>query len=116
MVTAELAAGFMRDVVVPRVYAVTGLDVTLEIVPNLLYGRSVTVAGLLSGNCIYSALKGKDCGDLVLLPPDILNGDGLFLDDSMVADLEQKLGVPAMVFEGHWADVFHQMTKKTRSR
>jgi putative radical SAM enzyme (TIGR03279 family) len=116
LVTAELAAGFMSEIVVPRVYAVTGLDVALEVVPNLLYGRSVTVAGLLSGKCIYSALKGKDCGDMVLLPPDILNADGLFLDDSTVADLEQKLGAPVMVFDGHWADVFQQMTKKTRRR
>ena len=116
MATGELGAGFMNEVVVPRLFAITGLDVSLEVVPNLLYGRSVTVAGLLTAKCLYSALKGKDCGDLVLLPPDILNADSLFLDGSTVKDLEQKLSIPVMVFDGHWADVFARMTDKSRSR
>jgi len=116
LVTAELPAGFMRGHILPGLQKTAGLDVALEVAPNLLYGRSVTVAGLLSGKCVYSALKGKRCGDLVLLPPDILNADGLFLDDSTVQQLEQKLGIPVRVFDGRWADVFTALKKTGRDR
>jgi NifB/MoaA-like Fe-S oxidoreductase len=111
LATAILASGFMGDVIVPRLQGIPGLDVALETVPNLLYGRSVTVAGLLSGKCLYSALKEKDCGDLLLLPPDIVNADGLLLDDTTVAELERQLRVPTMVFEGSWADVFSRLSR-----
>jgi putative radical SAM enzyme (TIGR03279 family) len=106
MATAELPATFMKQDILPRLERIGALDVTLEVVPNSLYGRSVTVAGLLSGKCVYSALKGKDCGDMLLLPPDTLNATGVFLDDMTVEQLEGLLGVPVMVFDGRWSDVF----------
>jgi putative radical SAM enzyme (TIGR03279 family) len=115
-VTAELASGFMRSQILPRLEKIAGLEVALKVAPNTLYGRSVTVAGLLSGKCVYSALEGKNCGDLVLLPPDILNADGLFLDDSTVQQLEDRLGVPIRIFDGRWADVFTALRKTGRSR
>lgn len=116
LVTAELSSGFMRSQILPRLAKIAGLEVALEVAPNLLYGRSVTVAGLLSGKCVYSALEGKNCGDLVVLPPDILNADGLFLDDSTVQQLEDRLRVPVAVFDGRWADVFSSLRKTGRSR
>ena len=119
LVTGELAQSFIGRSVLPRLRKVEGLDVRLEVVPNVLYGRSVTVAGLLSGKCLYSALEGKDLGDLLLLPPDILNGDGLFLDDQTIADAEQRLRVPVMTFEGNWEEVFRLLKKtprRTRTR
>jgi len=116
LVTAELASGFMQSQIVPRLAKIAGLEVVLEVAPNLLYGRNVTVAGLLSGKCVYSALEGKNCGDLVVLPPDILNADGLFLDDSTVQQVEDRLGVPVAIFDGRWADVFTRLRKTGRSR
>jgi putative radical SAM enzyme (TIGR03279 family) len=109
LATGELSAPFMQSSVLPRLRKIHGLEVRLEVVPNNLYGRSVTVAGLLSGKCLYSALKGKDCGDLLLLPPDILNADGLFLDDGTPGRLEQQLNVPIMVFDGSWSDVLKKI-------
>jgi len=111
MATAELPAAFMERGVLARLKRVEKLDVRLRVVQNVLYGRSVTVAGLLSGKCLYSALEGTDCGDLLLLPPEILNADGLLLDDSTVRQLEEKLSVPVMVYDGNWGDVFRALTR-----
>jgi NifB/MoaA-like Fe-S oxidoreductase len=115
MATATLPSGFMSREIVAKLSTIKGLDVDLEVVPNLLYGESVTVAGLLSGKCLYSALKDKDCGDMVLLPPDILNADGMFLDDGTVEKLEDQLNVPVMVFDGSWTDVFSKLKNPQRS-
>jgi putative radical SAM enzyme (TIGR03279 family) len=104
--TGELPQWFIRGKIVPRLERMHGLEVRVEVVPNALYGRSVTVAGLLSGKCLYSALQGKELGDLLLLPPDVLNAESKFLDDSTLPDLEDRLGAPALVFDGSWSDVF----------
>jgi putative radical SAM enzyme (TIGR03279 family) len=109
MVTAELPAAIICDDILPRLKKIKGLDVSVEVVPNQLYGRSVTVAGLLSGKCIYSALQGRDCGDLLLLPPEILNADGYLLDDTTVDQLEEQLNVPVFVFDGKWSQVFDRL-------
>ena len=116
MVTAELPQEIIRRQVLPLLGKVAGLSVELVVAPNLLFGRSVTVAGLLSGKCVYSAMQGRDPGDLVLLPPDILNADGLFLDDSTPAALQGRLGAEVMVFEGRWADVFRRLRKPVPRR
>lgn len=112
LATAELAAGFMASEVVPILERIGNLSVRLATVYNTLYGRSVTVAGLLSGKCLVSALKGKDVGDLVLLPPDLLNADALFLDDMTVPQLEAALGVPVMVYDRVWSDVFDKLIRR----
>ncbi len=115
MVTGVLASGFLQEKIVPRLTRIQGLEVDLVIVPNTLFGESVTVAGLLSGKCLYSALKGRNCGDMVLLPPDILNGDGLLLDDARLSGLEDQLGTSVMVFGGQWAEVFSNLNHPKRS-
>lgn len=115
LATGELANTFMRTDILPRLQRIGNLDVRLQVVPNTLYGSSVTVAGLLSGKCLYSALHGSDCGDLLLLPPDILNADGLFLDDSTVPQLEERLKVRIKVYDGNWPDVLSTLKRKERN-
>ena len=106
LATGRLAEGFMTASLLPRLRKIPGLEVTLHAVPNTVFGESVTVAGLLSGKCLYSALNGKVLGDLLLLPPDILNADGLFLDDMTPEQLSKDLGTRVMVYDGSWTDVF----------
>ena len=61
---------------------------------NRLFGRDITVAGLLSGRCIVEALQGVDC-DVAVLPGDMFSrDDGITLDDMTPDDLEQALGFP----------------------
>ena len=67
---------------------------------NKWYGPSIQVSGLLVAEDIYNQLKEKKLGDLVLLPPRVLNNDGLFLDDWTVDELSEKLGVPCHVYSG----------------
>jgi putative radical SAM enzyme (TIGR03279 family) len=114
LATGELAQSFMEKSVLPILRRVEGLDVRLEVVPNVLYGRSVTVAGLLSGKCLYSALEGKELGNLLLLPPDVLNADGVMLDEETIARVEKRLHVSVMMFEGSWDAVFRLLKKTTR--
>lgn len=115
LVTGRLAAGFMEEEVVPALKKVKNLKVELVVARNTLYGKSVTVSGLLSGKCVYSAVRRKGAGDLVLLPPDILNADGLFLDDMSLPQLERSLNAPVHVFDGRWGSVMRSLSQNSRS-
>ncbi len=117
MVTGKLASGMMRSEVLPRLAMVRNLSAELSVAANTLFGPDVTVSGLLSGKCLYSALKGRySDADLVLLPPDIINTTGLFLDDMTREHLEERLQVPVMIFSGRWADVFRRLHTTERRR
>lgn len=115
LVTGKLAAGFMEQEVVPVLRKVRNLTVDLVVAKNTLFGRSVTVSGLLSGKCVYSAVRKAGAGHLVLLPPDILNADGLFLDDMTVPQLERSVGARVHVFDGSWGRVMRSLIKDSRS-
>jgi putative radical SAM enzyme (TIGR03279 family) len=110
MVTGKLAGGMMRSEILPRLREIRNLDVDLVVARNTLFGPHVTVAGLLSGKCLYSALKGKCTkADLVLLPPDVTNTTGLFLDDMTLQQLQEQLNVPVMIFPGRWGKVLRRL-------
>jgi putative radical SAM enzyme (TIGR03279 family) len=78
----------------------TGASVAAVAVKNRLFGPSVTVTGLVCGRDIISALQEVELGDLVLVPDVMLKeGEGVFLDDLTVDDLERELGKPVQVVE-----------------
>lgn len=77
-----------------RLRTVEGPRIRLVIAQNGFFGPSVTVAGLLTGQDILQALKGKRPGDLVVIPSSSLKEDeDLFLDNMRLAQLEQALSV-----------------------
>ena len=93
--TGVLAAGLFSEHIIPRLNRIGNLDVNLEVVPNLLLGASVTVAGLLSGRDLLGHLKGKDLGEAVWTTDRILNAEeGIMLDDMTPGDISRQLGVP----------------------
>jgi NifB/MoaA-like Fe-S oxidoreductase len=66
-------------------------------VPNRLFGRPTTVAGLLGGRDLLEAARPRvRPGDLVLVPDEAINENGVFLDDLAPEDLERELGVPVV--------------------
>ncbi len=104
--TAKLASSFMRDHIVPLLRQIPKLEVELEVVTNSLFGPDVTVTGLLSGQCFYKHFKDREASDLLLLPPNVLNEDDIFLDDETPLGLKRKLGHrPMALFHGSWEEV-----------
>jgi putative radical SAM enzyme (TIGR03279 family) len=110
LATGTLAAGFMHDEIVPILSQIPNLEVGLEVVVNKLYGPAATVTGLLSGKCFTEHFGHKAPSDLLLLPPNVLNEDDIFLDDETPAGLQHKLGGRAMaIFHGSWEEVLHYL-------
>ena len=85
-VATGTAMGRLMPQVLEPLARATGARFELITIENSLFGTSVTTAGLLPGVAFQRALKGRTDLDLVLLPAESINDDGLFMD-SMTVDL-----------------------------
>lgn len=72
--------------------SVAGLEYRIHPVVNNFFGPSVTVTGLIVGKDLVEQLKGKDLGDVLLIPDAMLKDGSVFLDDLKVEDAENYLG------------------------
>jgi putative radical SAM enzyme (TIGR03279 family) len=79
--------------------AAAGLNARVAPVANDFFGRTIGVAGLLTGRDIQRHLGNlNDLGEEVLVPAvAVRDGDGVFLDDLTPADLARDLGVSVRV-------------------
>lgn len=69
---------------VGRVYPIT----------NDFFGESITVSGLVTGGDLIRQLRGKELGQRLILPVNMLrHGEDVFLDDVHLADVERELNV-----------------------
>ena len=111
LVTGMSMAGFIEDFA-RRLAARTGAEVRTAAVTNRFYGESVTVSGLLSGGDIILALEGIAGDETVVLPPNCLNDDGLFLDDLTPEDIARKYGVAVVQGEYDPVATFFQSSEQ----
>lgn len=82
--------------------------ITGKVVPiiNDFFGHTINVAGLVTGGDILSQLMGKDIGKRLLIPRNMLrHGEGVFLDDVTIDELEEKLGVTVRIVEQDGGDL-----------
>jgi len=94
-VVTGTAMGRLMPMVLEPLEAATGGTFELIALENSLFGASVTTAGLLPGRALADALRGRHDLDLVLLPGESVNDDGLFIDSMSLAALQDD--VPAEI-------------------
>ena len=114
-VTGTLAAERLKKFIVSKLNKTQNMHIEIVAINNDFYGKDISVSGLLVGQDIYNQLKDRDLGDLVLLPPRILNHQGLLLDDWSISKLEEKLQVPCYVYKEDLAQ-FVPVINKLRGR
>lgn len=84
--------------ILKRLNSVEKLEVSMVALASQYWGQSMTVTGLLTGQDIFHALKGRALGDAVLLPSLMLkHNDTRFLDDMTVAELSHQLQTRILV-------------------
>jgi len=77
---------------------IKGIDAEIVAVKNDLFGSMVTVSGLLSARDILNKLKIYKGFDLVALPDNLLNRDGIFIDGLSRKEFEKKVAPVRAVF------------------
>lgn len=111
--TGKLAAPFIQENV-ERVRTVYG-NVEAQVYPirNDFFGELITVSGLITGQDLKAQLKGKDLGECLLIPCNMLRaGENVFLDDVTVEEVEEQLGVPVAVVDEDGVSFVHALTEK----
>lgn len=104
LVTAVLAKDVVREALVEPLNRITGMEVDLVVAVNRFFGQGITVSGLLTGQDIVHALKAHT-GGVVYLPQNVLNDDGLFLDDMTLETLSDQVSAPVHIFPDNVEDV-----------
>lgn len=105
VLTGMLGARVLRPVV-ERLDAVGGLEVDLVPVTNSLFGKSITVSGLLAGRDFHRAIGENPGRDLYLIPGNAIRHDGgVFLDDMSLEDLRRTTGRTVRAIDGDCADL-----------
>jgi len=70
------------------------LEGTVYAVKNDHFGHSIDVAGLVTGGDLIAQLRGKPLAKRLLIPRNMLrHGEGVFLDDVTVEEVERALQV-----------------------
>lgn len=114
IVTGRSSAGFVTQFL-RHLAEKTGAHLTAAPIPNRLFGTSVTVTGLISGSDIITELQGRVSGKHLLLPAVMLKeGEDTFLDNLKPDDLEQALGMKAIVFDGSPGGLYRILRKLAR--
>jgi putative radical SAM enzyme (TIGR03279 family) len=95
--TGESAFGAIYCHIIPELRH-RGIKADFYRVINRFWGSSVTVSGLLTGRDLLGEIKGLPKKyNAVILPPNCLNSDGLFLDDMSLESLRRKAGFDVQV-------------------
>jgi len=97
-VTGSSAFPFLKKEILPFLTKELGLQIELDVVPNRFWGELVTISGLLTGqDLLRHARQNKERFDALVLPPNCLNNDNLFLDNLTLEQFSAALGKPVYV-------------------
>ena len=87
--------------VVDRLNRIQGLELLLHGLPSPYWGQELVVTGLLTGADLLQGLAGADLGEELLLPSVLLRqGEPVFLDDTSLEEVAEKLPVPIRLITG----------------
>ena len=99
-VSGKLIYPFICDMVDKLEKEAPGISVHCYEIRNDFFGERIAVTGLLTGQDIIAQLKGKELGETLLLPQNVLRaGEDYLLDDVHISDIERELGVKVRIIK-----------------
>ncbi len=111
--TGVLAAPHIRELAALACRKFPGLRVDVYAIRNRFFGESITVSGLVTGGDLIDQLSGKELGDVLLLPENMLRHEGdLFLDGVSLSDVKEKLRIRVEITERGGEDLLVKMLEE----
>ncbi len=99
LITGKSFEPILKEIAKEIEAKVENLKLRVLPVKNNLFGEKVTVTGLLSGNDIIAALKGKKADAAIIPSVTMRDGAGVFLDDLTPEDVERETGLKIIMIE-----------------
>ena len=98
--TGVSAAPYIRALLDRAAARYGGVNGTVYPIVNDFFGHTIDVTGLVTGGDLIRQLKGKELGERLLIPRNMLrHGETVFLDDVTLAQVEQELQVRTVEVE-----------------
>ncbi len=114
LATAKLAYPYLKQMLERLKEKYPNLKAKLYEIRNDFFGERITVAGLLTGQDLMAQLKGKELGDVLLLPCNMLrSGEEVFLDDMTVEELSRILNVRVQIVGSKGGDFIEAVLQQT---
>jgi len=121
MVTGTSAYPIIHMVASQIMESNPNINIDVVRVENEFFGKTITVAGLLTGKDIIEALKSRDLGKYIIIPSNVLRRgyelgsteELILLDDYTVADLEKILNKKIIVCDYTGEDLIDLINQYT---
>lgn len=108
--TGLLACSYIRRMAQRLMEAQPALTIRVYPVRNDFFGELITVSGLLTGSDIRAQLAGKELGEALFLPENVLrSGESVFLDDMTLSELGNALQAEINIVKSSGYDFVKQM-------
>lgn len=105
LVTGKLAYDTILEMAEEMMKWFPNIRLHVAVIVNEFFGEMITVSGLLTGQDIIKQLKGKNLGNRILLPQNVLrSGENYFLDDVTLPQLQETLQVRADIVKSSGRD------------
>lgn len=106
MATAKLAYPYIRKMAEKLEEKFPNIRIHVYCIRNDFFGERITVSGLVTAGDIMAQLKGRELGERLLLPCNMLKADeDIFLDDYSVKDVADALQVPVHIVKSSGQDL-----------
>lgn len=110
VVSGRLAAPFIAQLAKECEKEFPNYEITVYPIRNDFFGERITVSGLLTGQDIIAQLKGKNLGEKLLLPCNLLrSGEEVFLDDVTLTEVKEALQVKTDIVKSSGQDLLDAM-------
>ena len=113
--TGVLAAPMLKELAEAFMAKYPKIKIEVVTIINHFFGENITVSGLITGQDLVGQLKGRDLGDRVLIPCNMMrSGEEVFLDDMTRSQAEETLQVPLNIVESDGASLLKAFLGKQR--
>ncbi|WWR14762.1 DUF512 domain-containing protein [Lachnospiraceae bacterium JLR.KK008] len=108
--TGLLAYSYIRRMAERLTDIQPALTIRVYPVRNQFFGEQITVSGLLTGSDIRAQLAGKELGETLFLPENVLrSGEEVFLDDMTLSELGSALQADINIVKSSGYDFVKQL-------
>ena len=106
LATAILPSAYIKKLLDDLKVKFPNININMYTIKNDFFGENITVSGLLTGGDIIKQLKGKDLGEYLILPSNLLKADeAILLDDIKLTDIENELKIKIRVSKSSGKDL-----------
>ena len=91
MATGTSVAPFMQTLL--DECPIPGVQIAIHPIVNRVFGETVTVSGLITGQDLVAQLKGVEADEILITESMLREGEDIFLDDMTLQEAQEALGI-----------------------